>query len=116
MTEHQLQSACVEWFGWKYPKLIGFYFAIPNGMWSKNIHAALKCRREGMIRGVPDTFLMLPKNGYHGFWIEFKIGSNKLTPEQAAFKFNAITSGFNYSSVYTVEQFEQEVSNYLNDK
>ncbi len=116
MTEHQLQVACVELFRWKYPRFAGHYFANPTGMWAQNIHAAKKCKQEGMIKGVPDTFLMLAKGIWHGFWIEFKVGSNKLTPEQSTFRFNAMASGYKFSVIYTVEQFEKEVSDYFNDK
>src|SRR5690554_620263 len=46
-------------------------FAIPNGGHRSKRTAAL-LKLTGVKRGVPDIFLPLPRNGYHGLWIELK--------------------------------------------
>lgn len=73
---------------WQWPELKMMYH-IPNensgfgqytdgqkyGMISKKI-------REGMKVGIPDIHLPVARCGYHGLWIELKVGYNKPTPQQ----------------------------------
>lgn len=37
---------------------------------------------QGLSKGAPDLVVFYPSSGYHGFFIEFKFGKNKLTIEQ----------------------------------
>jgi len=113
VKESNLQQDCVKYFNYQYPKLADLYFAIPNGMWAKNIGTAIKQKKEGMKPGVLDTFLMYPSKEYHGLWIEFKVGNNKPTAHQKNFISNAITQGFKVEVVYNFDQFKQTIESYL---
>lgn len=74
-TEHQEQSAFVEWFELQYPHIR--LFSVPNGI-RTGFKQALKAKREGMKRGVPDIFIPELKTV-----IEFKrIKGSVLSPEQ----------------------------------
>lgn len=75
MSEHNEQTAVVEWFYYRYPRYRGCLFAIPNGSWlgGKNRYAQVnKLKREGFKNGVSDLFLMVPAGEYHGMFIEMK--------------------------------------------
>jgi hypothetical protein len=68
----------------QFPSLKRF-FAIPSeGLLDGTIAAELM--NPGIRRGVLDTFLPVPRRGFHGLWIEFKAGDETLTPEQSDWK------------------------------
>lgn len=71
-------------------------------------------KREGVVSGVPDLFLSLPRNGYHGFYIEMKYGKNKLTKNQEEFFAKARMNGYRCEVITSLDQFVREVSYYIN--
>lgn len=58
-----------------------FMYANTNGG-KRDIGTAVKLKKEGQKPGVPDIFLPVPKGGYHGLYIELKVGTNKPTKKQ----------------------------------
>ena len=83
-TEDQEQAALFDWARMAegaYPELQWFH-AIPNGG-KRNIVTASKMKATGTKPGVPDTFLPVPRNGYHGLYIELKRRKGgRISPEQ----------------------------------
>ncbi len=71
MTEHDHQRLTVAWFRDRYPHLDGVFFAIPNGGWRDKVTAA-RLKAEGVVPGVPDLFLAVPRDGKAGLWLEMK--------------------------------------------
>lgn len=55
---------------YKWPELDLMYH-IPNGG-SRNRIEAARLKAQGVKPGIPDVFLPVPKNGYHGLYIEMK--------------------------------------------
>jgi hypothetical protein len=83
-TEHQEQRAVIAWarvMRARWPEL-DLLYAIPNGArtaWS----VAKRLRAEGMVRGVPDLCLPVPKGGYHALYVEMKrTKGGRLSEEQ----------------------------------
>lgn len=64
----------------RYPEL-DLLHHIPNGG-SRNAMEAANLKRQGVKAGVPDLFLPVARNGWHGLYIEMKAGSNKTTAMQ----------------------------------
>lgn len=64
----------------QYPKYI--VFSIPNNS-KRNPREGSRLKKEGMLAGVPDIMVPVPKGKFHGLFIEFKVGKNKLTESQA---------------------------------
>ena len=108
--EDKLQAACVNWFRYQYPDMT--LFAIPNGG-SRNPVEAAKLKRTGTLAGVADLFLMAPRNGFHGAWIECKVGRNKQTQAQEQFEEKALKAGYDYTIVWDVDEFIDYVTKYL---
>lgn len=113
MNEHLLQTACFQYFRMAHRQYADDYFSIPNGMWSKNLFAALKMKREGLKKGVFDSFLAVPSKGYAGLWIEFKSTAGRLTDEQKTFKARMERNGYKAIVIKQFDEFKAEVKNYL---
>jgi hypothetical protein len=85
MSEHSEQAALMQWAAFseaRYPEL-RLLFAIPNGAARDKITGAM-LKREGVRAGVPDLCLPCARRGYHGLFIELKVGRNRPAEKQAA--------------------------------
>ena len=73
MTEHQIQSAFIQWvrLAEKQDERLSLLFAVPNGG-QRNLITAVKLKREGVKRGVPDIMFPLVTEFANGLAIEFK--------------------------------------------
>lgn len=83
MSEHAEQVALLEWSQLAAntcPEL-ALLFAVPNGA-RTSMSQALKLKAEGLKRGVPDLFLPVARNSWHGLFIELKYGQGKPSVEQ----------------------------------
>lgn len=117
-NEHQLQRSFFKWLEVQHPKLYWNVYAIPNGG-LRNKLVAKKLKDEGVKSGVWDVQVLLPRmiDGDYklGMWIEFKIGYNKLTENQKAFK-EANEHNYYWAVCYTLEEAIEQLTNYLNEK
>lgn len=125
--EHELQSACILWFRYQYPKYKKLCFAIPNGgSRSKKTFEnktgqkvtyspeAQRMKKEGLVPGVCDLFLSIPRGKYHGLYLETKWGKNSLSEDQQDFITEVIAQGYKAIVYRSLDQFMQEINNYLN--
>lgn len=61
-------------------------YARDNGkLTGSAIYKAKKRERMGVVAGVSDYFLALPRSGFHGLFLELKKPDGTLKPEQTAF-------------------------------
>jgi len=51
-------------------------------------------RRKGVKSGVADIQIAIPSNGFHGMFLEMKIGKGKLTPKQLKFLQDMSSKGY----------------------
>ena len=73
LTEHQEQCRIFEWSrtnSSNHPELALLHASL-NGV-KLSPGAAKKAKDAGMLSGIPDMFLPVPKNGKHGLFIELK--------------------------------------------
>lgn len=76
-TEAIEQSKVIDFCRWKhYP-----VYAIPNGGRRDPKEAAF-LKKSGVMAGVPDLCFPAARRGYHGLYIELKVGRNRPTPAQ----------------------------------
>lgn len=83
MSEHTEQAALFEFvtrFCGRLPELALLY-AIPNGGKRHKVTAA-RLQAEGVRAGVLDLCLPVARQGFHGYYLEMKVGRNKLTAAQ----------------------------------
>lgn len=71
LTEFEEQKLLIQWFDLQYKNKYVF-FSVPNGLYTKNLIIAKKAKATGLRNGVPDLFLAVSRQGYHGLFIEMK--------------------------------------------
>ncbi len=77
LSEACIQKAFFQWIS-HYKNVRKLTFAIPNGG-MRNIKEAFSLKLQGVLAGVPDIFMAIPKNEFHGLFIEFKSEKGKLS-------------------------------------
>tara|TARA_R110002096_G_scaffold375919_1_gene569715 strand:+ start:153 stop:545 length:393 start_codon:yes stop_codon:yes gene_type:complete len=70
-TEHKEQAKFVNMLKCLKPELNDYWFATPNGG-KRDIGTAMKLKKEGVKRGIPDFIVLYPNALYCGLLIEFK--------------------------------------------
>lgn len=115
MNEHQHQCAVIEWarlHRQRWPEL-NYLYAIPNGAHTTDNNRA-RLVREGLIRGVSDLHLPIPRGCYHGLWIEMKILSGRVSEEQTAWLLAMKGYGHQVTVAYSWISAVQVIEEYLN--
>lgn len=82
-SEYEEQCAIFEWANTargKYPEL-KYLFSTLNGV-RLPVGLAVKAKKQGLIKGVPDLILPVVRSGYSGLFAELKVGKNKASKEQ----------------------------------
>lgn len=67
----------------------------------------------GVLAGVPDLHLPVPRGRYCGLYIEMKYDSGKLTPEQRRFLIHASEQGSYCCVCYSAEDAINVIQEYL---
>ncbi|GGF22426.1 VRR-NUC domain-containing protein [Hymenobacter cavernae] len=122
--ESRLQSTCHTWFHNElcslpeFQHLRGLGFMIHNDGAKSALTAALDTSR-GLIPGIPDWFLSVPCSSpfgtsYHGFYFEFKVGKNKLSPIQSKRIEQLRAMGYKVAVVDNFEHYKELIMDYLN--
>jgi len=94
-SEHEHQKALFNWAAMQCDMYceLSLMFAIPNGG-HRHKRTAVRLKQEGVRAGVPDIFLPVARNNYHGLWIEMKYGKNLLTAHQRVWKSQLTDQGY----------------------
>ena len=113
MTEHDHQRLTVAWFRDRYPHLAGVFFAFPNGGKRDKVTAA-RLKAEGVLPGVPDLLLAVPRGDKAGLWVEMKdLKKGTVKPEQKTMHANLIEQGYAVAVARGYEAAKAVILNYL---
>lgn len=114
-TEDDLQRACIRFFAIKYPHLwkAKRLFHVANGG-SRNKIEAAKLKAMGVVPGVCDLLLLIPRGRYGAAFFELKVGRNTLSEHQQAF-IEEMKSDYYCVVIRSLADFEREVGEYLNN-
>ena len=113
--ESQLQQSCKEWFDLQYPKLQKLLFAVPNGGYRDGFEAKIM-KAEGVVAGVSDMILLIPRRGFGSLCIEFKTNIGRIgrqSEQQKEWQIAAETWGNKYVVIRTFEGFKKVIEEYL---
>ena len=102
------------WLSYKNPYLRRICFAIPNGG-SRHFLEAINLKNQGVTPGVPDVFIALPNNRYHGLFIEFKFGRNKTSRKQVEMITLLKQRGYQVSVCYSSEEAQKALEEYTEE-
>ena len=116
VKEADEQKAIFQWAKLKYskfPELEWCLFSIPNGG-SRHKLEAYNLKLQGTKSGVSDMTLQVARGGYHGLWIELKVGKNKTTKNQDKFLESMKREGYYTKICYGSLEAIATIQNYLN--
>lgn len=103
--ESILQSNCVKWFRYQYPKAL--IFAVPNGG-SRNLIEAKKLKKEGVMAGVSDLIVVF-KNRM--LFIEMKTEKGRQSKTQKEFQNRITALGYEYHICRNFDEFKSTIEN-----
>ncbi len=111
--EHNIQCACVRWFGLQYPNLKNRLFAVPNGGRRDQV-TATKLKAEGVVAGVADLILLKRNRDYGALLIEMKTSTGRQSESQKKWQSSLCSEGeYKYVVCRSVDDFIREVNDYL---
>lgn len=110
--ESKIQSSCVRWFRYQYRQYSKMLFAIPNGG-SRSKSEATRFKAEGVVAGVADLCLAVPRGWYGALYIEMKQKGNYQQPNQKEWQKICEESGNKYVVCKSIDEFMREVNAYM---
>lgn len=123
--EHNIQSACVRWFGYAHPELRGLLFCVPNGGARSKATAGM-LKAEGVVAGVSDLILLVPRcrasitenkaasiEINHALCIEMKTAKGYQSPEQKIWQRLVEEHGYKYAVCRSLDEFIDTIEAYL---
>ena len=115
------QTQVVEWSRWafkanpvRYPHLDMLHCSL-NGVKLSGTQAKI-AKGQGMLSGVPDLFLPVPKNGFHGLFIEMKSEKGRVTENQHWFLTNADSLGYKTVVCYSAKEAISAIQAYYDQE
>lgn len=114
MSEHTEQAALFEWAAWNQSRdaALNMLYAVPNGG-KRDKATAAKLKAEGVKAGVPDVVLPVARGGFHGCYIELKVGKNKTSAEQNAWLNALKAEGYFVDVSYGWQEAARNLARYL---
>ena len=119
--ESAYQTQVVEWSRWafkanpvRYPHLDMLHCSL-NGVKLSGTQAKI-AKGQGMLSGVPDLFLSVPKNGFHGLFIEMKSEKGRVTENQHWFLTNADSLGYKTVICYSAKEAISAIQAYYDEE
>jgi hypothetical protein len=113
MNEHNAQRLLVAWFRATFPHLAALFFAIPNGG-ARDPVTAKRLKDEGVLPGVPDLFLAVPRGDRHGMFVEMKaMTRGRVSPAQNRLLGALAAEGYMTAVPRGYEEAKTAMTNYL---
>lgn len=114
--EMKIQAECVKIAWNEFPETRNLLFHVENE--SGGVDAATGARRkaEGIVRGVSDLILMLPRGGYHALCIEMKTETGYQSSYQKNWEKLVSAHGYRYEVIRSAEDFRALLTDYLGKK
>jgi len=102
----------VNWFHYQFPELADDFHHFANER-KCTVQTGRTLKRMGVKKRVADFFLAIPIDGYSGFWLELKVGKNKVSPEQEAFLTRKMARGYLCAACWGFEAAKELILTYL---
>lgn len=115
LNEQNTQRLVVAWFRDRYPEYKRLFFHIPNGE-KRSIVTAKRLHDAGVVAGVPDLMLALPRRGFGGLFLELKTSRGKLSANQRSMQAELVDAGYYVETAFGYEQAKSFILEYLGDQ
>lgn len=102
----------INWFNHEFPELSDDLHHFANER-KCSLAMGKKLKTMGVKRGVSDFFLGVGCGGYHGLWIELKVGNGRLSPEQRAFIERKLQRGYFAIAAWGFDATKEIIKTYL---
>lgn len=111
----KIQAECVKIAWNEFPETRFSLFHVANEVDRPDSSPMIGARRraEGIVRGVSDLILLLPRKGYHALCIEMKTESGYQSSFQKNWQSIVESNGYKYVVCRSAEQFRNELKDYL---
>lgn len=121
--EAQIQMSTVLWLWNTHPETRHLYFAVQNELSTSNrlskqdqLREGARRRTMGVVSGVSDAILFLPRSGYHAACIEFKTDIGRQSDAQKEWQRLVSEQGYLYIVIRSLEEFQSFIEKYLNNQ
>lgn len=113
--ESKIQASCVAWMHNTYPEYRGLYFAVQNenARADSNASTGAVRRAMGVVKGVSDTLMLIPRGKWHGLCIEYKREDGYQSQAQKEWQSKVEAQGYRYEVVRSLEEFKKLIKEYL---
>lgn len=108
------QERVINWatfYAKDFPELDLLYH-VPNGG-SRNQLEAANLKRQGVKAGVPDLVLPVPRQQFHGLYVEMKWGKNTTTEKQDWWLEQLRQQGYKTAVCWSAEEAMDVIANYM---
>lgn len=112
--EETLQTNCVKWFDYQYPKYRLLLFHSPNGG-KRNAREAARFKAMGTRAGFPDLILLLPNTKYGALAIEMKADKGRQSEKQKEWQSVAEKFGIKYVICRSFDEFRHIIAEYFEE-
>lgn len=112
--EQKEQIVFFQYLELAHKKYVDVCFSIPNEGIRTGIQLFIMCKA-GLTPGVPDVFCAIPNKNYHGLFIEFKYGKNKLSPSQSRMIPLLEAMGYQCNVCYSADEAISVFKDYLSN-
>lgn len=115
--EDDLEKSCRIWFDLQYPDLKLLLHHSPNeGLLPKNEKDGAKRKAMGVRAGFPDFILLIPNKDFPFLAIELKTATGRQSESQKNYQKAVETAGGKYVICRSIDDFINEISNYMSLK
>lgn len=115
--ESAQQQQVIEWSKWaykanpvRYPNLDLLHCSL-NGVKLTKTQAGI-AKGQGMLSGVPDLFLPVPRQSFHGLYIEMKSDKGRVTENQEWFLSKTEGLGYKTAICYSASEAIKTIQDY----
>lgn len=112
INEHGVQASLIHWFRCKYPEHTHLFFAIPNGG-RRDKATAARLKKEGVVAGIPDLMLAMPRPPFHGLFLELKTATGSVSRSQKAVAETLRAQNYQVVVAYGLDDAIETIETYL---
>ncbi len=111
--EARLQAQCYQWCWNEHPQTRRLLFHVENERSDGNKVDGARRVAMGLVAGVSDLILLMPRGEYHGLCIEMKTLVGKQRENQRTWQVLVESQGYKYCLCRSLAQFQEIITEYL---